>query len=714
MTGLDKNGRERIERLRTGAVDPVVCYDTMYYAFWKEWERLEREHPGLADEEKYAASYRAAFCQVPVEIGAEERIVGRFSRPLGGEEAGDWARIRETVAHPRLAIVGQDSHMAPDFALLLSKGSDGIASDIRARLESERNEEKRSFYTLCLSVLDTMAAFSDRYGDTAAAMASECSDPERKRELAEIARICHKVPRHPAQSFHEAIQAAHFLCLCLSADPFRCFSMQQFQLGRIDRWLYPYYKADKDAGLLTDAEAQLLIDCLAIQINNRVPHGLSCGYMVGGRLADGTPVANELTVMGMQAVDDIRLVYPSVGYCCTADHPKELLRMACEILSHGRSHPAIFNDDIIADGLRYWGVPATECRDYIHSTCVEITPIAASNVWVASPYTNLPGLLLGLLDREWESFDALLEAYLAALDESIERNARQFTEGRKLRRDKGMTPLLSCFVNNCLARGRDIEKGGAKYNWITPSFVGAANLVDSLFAIKVLIFDEKKLTFGQLKAALEGDFAGCEALRAEIVSRIPKYGNDIEEVDALFGRITDFIIASCERVNASGIMELGFSEAKLIPSVFCWVVHERFGRQTGATPDGRRAGFPLGDGSGPCQGREMCGPTASILSSTKWEHKKLIGGVAVNMKFSKSAFTAESCTKTAALIETFLARGGFEIQINVTDRDILLAAQKNPDAYRDLVVRIGGYSDYFVCLSPEMQAEVLERTEHTI
>ena len=192
-----------------------------------------------------------------------------------------------------------------------------------------------------------------------------------------------------------------------------------------------------------------------------------------------------------------------------------------------------------------------------------------------------------------------------------------------------------------------------------------------------------------------------------ILNHIPKYGNDMDEVDSLFSVFTEFIVAECKKY--SGL----HSNGNLIPSVFCWVMHERFGRETGATADGRLAGFPLGDGSGPCQGREKSGPTASILSSTKWNHTPFIGGVAVNLKFAKSSLGANSAQTVKALVKTYLERGGFETQINVVDNETLKKAQADPEQYRDLVVRIGGYSDYFVKLSPQMQAELILRTAHT-
>ena len=430
--------------------------------------------------------------------------------------------------------------------------------------------------------------------------------------------------------------------------------------------------------------------------------------MVGGRKADGSVVANDLTLMGMQAIDDIRLVYPSVGLCYTADMPREFLQKACDVLSHGRSHPAIFNDDLIADGLVSYGIPKEDCREYIHSTCVEITPIAASNCWVASPYVNTPQHLLDLLDREYPDFDTLMQTYYTHLDNTIRANYEEQEAMRLTHLDKMIHPLQSCFTNDCLAQGIDNEKGGARYNWVMPSFVGVGNLVDSLEVIRQLVFNQKKLTFAQLKALLDTDFEGQEALRLQMLEKVGKYGNSIDEVDCMYGEITRHIVAECKKYTHS------YPNGNVVPSVFCWIMHEHLGRATGATPDGRKAGFPFGDGSGPCPGREFNGPTASILSSTSWSHKEMIGGVAVNMKFSKKTFTQESCEKVAALITTYMARGGFEIQINVTDKDTLIAAQNNPEQYQDLVVRIGGYSDYFTRLSPQMQAEVILRTEHEI
>lgn len=695
---------DRIEKLREKALRPERSYDQIYYSFYRMYEK----NAALGSlEKRFANAYDFALSEAEPSIDEGELVIGKpvhFVDPLDEE---DWQRLRKGIVNEVKTQMGQDSHMAVDYEKLLKKGIRGVIEEIDGHLKN-CTEEQRDFYECAKTVLQAVSGLSGKYAFELMMRAEDCEDERQRDEYIMMAEMMQKVPFWPADTFHEAVQSVSFLAYCLSIDMFRPESVLQYQLGHIDRYLYPYYERDIREGRLTKERAQLLLDCLGIMINRRVPRGLSSGYMVGGRDENGQIVCNDLTFMGMQVLDDIRLVFPAMGLCYTPDMPEETLRKACEILSHGRTHPAIFNDDLITKGLIHYGMPEKEARNYIHSTCVEITPVGSSAVWVASPYTNMPQLLLDIMDREYDGFDALKAALYRHLDEHIRRNLDNELENRRIRRTRGLSPLLSCFVNDCLAEGKDIERGGARYNWIMPSFVGVANLVDSLYAVKTLVFEEKSMMMAELKAVCDRNFEGCEPLRQQILNRIPKYGNDIPEIDGYFSEIIGHLVAECAKYEG---YEKGF---RLIPSVFCWIMHEQLGRETGATPDGRPAGFPLGDGSGPCQGREHNGPTASILSSTSWNHQNMIGGVAVNMKFSKKTFTEDSCRKVESLIRTYMERGGFEIQINVTDRETLLAAQKDPDSYRDLVVRIGGYSDYFTDLSPEMQAEILLRTEHEV
>ena len=623
---------QRIEKLRKMALENVICYDEFFYKFFKCYSNSQK----ISKEGRYADAFYFAFSNLTPSISDDELIVGKCNKNLSRDEESEWLNKYLSIAKEEAAKAGkgQDSHMAIDYELILNFGLKGIIEKIDAYL-SKCDESKKEFYLVCKKCLEAVIIFSERYADEAEKLSKISTDANRCKELKTISEICRKVPANPAESFYEAIQSVHFVTLCVSMNPLR-YCPQQFQLGRPDRYLLPYYLKDIQNGVITKEYAQLLLDCLGIQINNRVPNGLSSGYMVGGRDENNEIIENELTDMCMQVVDNIRLVYPAVGLCYTEEMDDFYLKKACEIISHGCSHPAIFNDDIITKGLKCYDVPEKEVHNYIHSTCVEITPSASSNVWVASPYTNMAQLLLDILDREYTDIDEVLTTLFVKLDAVIKRNFENENKNRECRNENSMNPLLSCFVNDCLERGKDIEQGGARYNWIMPSFVGMANLVDSIYALKHVVFDSKELNIKDFKAVLDSNFEGNESFRQRLLNSIPKYGNDIDEVDCFFERITEHIISECKKYT--GIHKNG----NLIPSVFCWVMHEYFGKQTGATPDGRRAGFPLGDGSGPCQGRELKGPTASILSSTKWAHHELIGGVAVNMKFSKKSLGMNS------------------------------------------------------------------------
>jgi pyruvate-formate lyase len=664
-------------------------------------------------------------------INAGELLVGKFClRELTAQEAEELGRYKTWSEPARSQALGQRAHMAIDYDKLLRLGVEGIRQQIvhyRGRLDVARPEdlEKDVFYQACLIVLDALVDCAHRYAALAEAQAGAEDDSVRRQELCEIAAICRRVPEFPARTFREAMQAAHFVTFCLCAGQ----HMLLFQLGRPDRYLLPFYRRDLEAGRITPDEAQEWIDCLGLMLSEYTPRSLAVGWMVGGRDASGADVCNELTVMFLRCIEHIRLAYPCIGLCWTPDIPGEVMDLAMELLAQGLSHPAIFNDEVITAGLLQAGLPPAEACLYQHSTCVEITPVASSNVYVASPYINLLGLLNDLLGVPvagslpdmgypvWDdlldpkpqlaSFQELLAGLRARLTQAIHQAVVSENTHQATRRYNGGFPLLSCFVNDCLAKGRDIDHGGARYNWIEPSFVGLSNLVDSLAAIRQFVYEEQRVALDALAAALATDFAGREDLRLMLLHRAPKYGNDQEYVDALATEITDWIQDEIQRYTT-------YLGGQFLSGFFCWVMHERLGRITGASADGRPAGFPLGDGSGPAQGRERLGPTAAVLSATKWEHTPHLGGIAVNLKFNRprdgSVFRQGLCD----IVETYLQRGGFEIQINVVDKETLLAAQQHPEQYRDLVVRIGGYSDYFVGLSPEMQQEIILRTEHEL
>ncbi len=654
-----------------------------------------------------AKGYELAH-QTPV-IYPQQLIVGcPCYRQLSKDESEEMSFLAGRAAQMLSPLGGQASHMAVDYEKLLKLGTIGIKSEIKSYREKldlmdSSNIEKDNFYLGCLASLDGLEKYAENYSVYATKLAEEETDLKRKKELYDISAITARVPKYPAKTFREAVQSIHFLT----------FTMEGlYQLGRPDRYLIEYYRNDIANGILNRDEALELITCLCILFNDYIPRGLAVGLMVGGRDGSGTDITNELTYLFLESIALTRMIYPGLCLCYNSDTPDDVLELACKLLGEGHSHPAIFNDDIVTKGLMYYGLPREHACEYIQSTCVEITPCKRSAVWVASPYHNINQYLLDVMsdpniDCLCPDFESLTEKYKERLSAGVKNACLAENRTQLERRLSGGDPYVSCFVDNCLERGRDIDNGGALYNWIMPSFVGMSNLADSLMSIKKLVYENKTMTLSEFYAILKQNFEGNEILRQTILNKIDKYGNDIDEVDSIVCNITKWITDEVAKYKT-------YRADHFIPSLFCWVMHEALGRSTMATPDGRSANFPFGDGSGPAQGREKNGPTASVLSSTKWEHYPFIGGIAVNLKFAKSLFKEESLPKLMTLVKTYLKRGGFEVQINVVDRDTLLEAQKNPDLYRDLVVRIGGYSDYFVHVGKNMQDEIILRTEHEI
>ena len=634
------------------------------------------------------------------EIDELEQLAGRTADMDCEQEELTQAQAYLAGYH---AAPGQTGHCQPDYEVLFSTGIDPLHEQIRmlsAAAKPATSQESQDFYRSCLFALDGLQVMIQHAADTVERALIKANGP-RRVELGEILSSCRRIAHSKPMTFRDAIQLLWFVMLGhMSGD-----IVWLVGPGRLDRVLLPFHRAE-------DSELELeLIEALYLLINDYDVPGLAYAVMVGGCDADGRDAANELSYLAMEAVRRTRLVYPTVGLCHHAGTPEKLMELTVNLIAEGHATPAFFNDATISEGLRKYGVPSQDSHDYINSTCVEITPVGCSNVWVASPYFSLCGILMELIDEtadgksEFLHFSAFMEDYYQRMKMKIADAVKEEAASRELRRQFGRKPLQSIFTGDCLIRGRDIDDGGARYNWVECSFVGAANLVDSLAAIRRMVFEEGRLSFHELKKALDADFAGYEPLRMELLAGNPKYGNNDPETDGLMRQVVERIQVECGRYG------LPPDNAPFVPGMFCWIMHQRLGAECRATPDGRKAGFPFADGSGPAQGRERKGPTAAILSVTSWDHSGMIGGIAFNMKFEKSLFSSPDMRKKLrSLIGTYLDRGGFETQINVIDSGILAKAQENPEAYRDLVVRIGGYTDYFTHLSPGMQAEVMQRT----
>jgi formate C-acetyltransferase len=599
---------------------------------------------------------------------------------------------------------GQTGHCELDLSSALKLGIDGLCKDIKVRLRTT-DEESAATYRSFLLVLQGLTVFIQRAAESVRAQMSTAT-PDRRAELDRIAKVCEWIAHMPPRSFEDAIQLQWFIILAVQYSE----SVALVAPGHLDRTLKSFYEADRATGRLCREEALFLIESLYLLINEFIPDGLAIPVMVGGRDAFGNDVTNEISYLCLEALRRTKLVYPTVGICWHEGTPDELVDLAIDLISNGYSNPAFFGDETIRHGLEGYGVPREEACNYMNSTCVEITPSGASNVWVASPYYNTCAILLQEIDevkeRQPASFAEFFNGYQKRLVLNVESKVVLQNKARKEREQFGRKPLQSVFTRNCIERGKDIDCGGATYNWVECSFVGLANLADSLFVIREEVFNAKRISLRKLHELLACDFEGCENIRQRFMNAYPKYGQGSSDVDDFLSEIVSSLIEICKP------FKMYPDDSPYVPGAFVWIMHERLGQETGATPDGRKAGMPFADGAGPAQGRETKGPTAAILSTTSWDHSPFIGGVAFNMKFSASLFdgTPKAANTLRHLVFAFLRRGGFETQINVIDNKVLESARENPEAYRDLVVRIGGYTDYFTRLSPAMQDEIMLRT----
>ena len=649
-----------------------------------------------------AASLAHRMERERVVINDHELIVGcpdlsRLTEDERRRSEGMGEVARKCIPQSR----GAYDHMAMDYEKLIKVGVDGLISEVNQRrkalnLQLPESIAKDEFYRGCLLELNALERMAERYVEQARAMAED-SPSERARELLEIADILAKVPARPAETFREALQSIHFYTFMLWGD---------YQMGRPDQYLIDLYRADTAAGRLTPESALELIDCFCLLYSAYHPKGSAVGFMVGGRDGAGNAVNNELTYLFLQSIAHTRTAYPGIGLCVHDETPDDLLELAVDMLSRGYSHPAIFNDDAITRGLLELGMPERDARNYVHSSCVEITPCAQSGCWVFSPTINTMKLLLGVM-RDHAECDRM-EEFVGLYERELRREVMSEMCTQKMwqlerSRNGGDSLLPSCLVNDCLKSGKGIDEGGANYNFIMPTFLGTANLVDSIIATKTLVFDEKELTMAEFYQILMDDFENSQALHQRIVNRLPHFGNNDPETDTLMREVSEMMVRSCE-----GLVTLFGSKA--VPGVYSYLRHVTEGERTPATPDGRRAHTSLAAASSPVQGRDVSGPTASILSSTCWNQLPFMGGVAINLKFQPGGAATRKSMK--AVIKTLIARGGLQLQVNCVSRETLLDAQENPDRHRDLLVRIGGYSDYFTSLPPRMQDEIVKRTGH--
>jgi formate C-acetyltransferase len=626
-------------------------------------------------------------------------------------------------------------HVSVDYAKVLAKGLDGVIAEAQAELDgldmtNPAHLAKITFLEAVLIANTAVVAFARRFADLAAGQAEREGNPIRQAELLEIARICAKVPAAPAETFAEALQSFWFVQLVLQLES----NGHSISPMRFDQYLFPYLLRDK---AVTVEQAQELLDLLFIKFNeiNKVRDEGSTkafgGYpmfqnlIVGGVDRQGEDATNPLSYMCLQATANTRLYQPSISIRVHSETPRALYEKAAEVTRLGLGMPAYYNDRFIIPALLSRGLTREDARDYGIIGCVEPQVGGKTEGWHDAAFFNiakvleltlnngvdpLSGVRLGPQTGDLTSFaayDDLMAAYRRQMAHFvrllvISDNAVDVAHGRR-----APLPFLSSLVDDCLAKGKSLQEGGAHYNFTGPQGVGVANVADSLAAIRKLVYEDKAVSLASLKEALATDFAGMEgeSLRQMLLNRAPKYGNDEPYADEI---AHEGALVYCKEVEKYTNPRGGAFQPGLYPVS----ANVPLGAVVGATPDGRKAGAPLADGVSPVSGMDHSGPTASVKSVTRLDHVIASNGTLLNMKFHPSALRDDQgIANLIAVTETLFNGGGTHIQYNVISRETLKDAQQRPDEYRGLVVRVAGYSAFFTSLDRSIQEDIISRTE---
>ncbi|MFX0059795.1 MAG: trans-4-hydroxy-L-proline dehydratase [Candidatus Heimdallarchaeota archaeon] len=580
---------------------------------------------------------------------------------------------------------------------------------------------------------DAIIKFAEKYSKEAKNLADKESDPIRKKELLKIFEICSYVPAHAPRTFWEALQHYWFIHLGVITE---FNTWDSFNPGRLDQHLYPFYKKDIAEGRLTKEEAVELLQAFWIKFNNQpAPPKVGvtaeesntytdfCNINLGGLMEDGSDGVNELSYLLLDIIEEMRILQPSSNVQISKKTPDEFLKRALKIIKTGFGQPSVFNTDIIIKELTKQGKELIDAFNGGASGCVE-SGAFGKEAYILTGYFNLVKILeitlhngidpltnkqIGLKTGDpitFRTFDELIEAFGKQIKYFVDIKIKGNLIIERLW-SQLPTVFLSIIIEDCIKKGQDYHNGGAKYNTSYIQIVGIGSITDILASIKYNVFDKKFISIDKLLDALNKNFEGNNDILQRLIYKTPKYGNDDDYADNITKQVFEIVYDTINgRPNTRG----GVHRINLLPTT----VHVYFGKVTGATADGRRAFTPLSEGISPVQGMDIHGPTAVLKSASKFDHTKT-GGTLLNQKFNPQLLSNENgINKVLDLIRSYFNMGGHHIQFNVVSADTLRRAQENPEMYRDLIVRVAGYSDYYINLGKDLQDEIIRRTEHLL
>jgi formate C-acetyltransferase len=570
----------------------------------------------------------------------------------------------------------------------------GYRRRIQSQLEKNPAPESQELYQSLLTVIDAAKIIQRRLLDRLKSTPAEGESLNRQIKLMDALS---RVPFEPARSFYEAMVSLNFLFYFEGPD----------SPGRMDQYLWDFYQHDRSAGLITDDEVLELLNEFFQNMDN------VCGWNVtigGTKGPDGQSAVNELTYLIMEASKGRRR--PNLALRIPEQAEDRLWDRTFDMLATGNGLPALYNDREYVNALRTYGLGLneTDLHDISYGGCTETMIQGCSNIGSLASTFHMLKVLEDTI-RDWlnkvPTFEAFLAKYFEALETEAQANCDEISKSNESRARFYPQLIRTLLTDDCIDTGREFRAGGARYNWDTVGLEGFSNVIDSLIVLKQLVFEEGFITGEKFQEVLGANFNGSEDLLARI-NRLPKYGQGNIQVDAFAAKIATFTFDQFKK-------RCGWGQRKYLASCLMFVTYADRGKIVGATPDGRLAGAPLGDSFGAYQGRDNRGPTALINSVTGFSHKDAPGTLVINVRLTKDMLTEPATRKKIrSLVETYFSRGGMQIQINVVDQKILEDAIKHPEKHGNLIIRIGGYSEYFNNLSEDLKQSVLERTIHGV
>jgi formate C-acetyltransferase len=636
---------------------------------------------------------------------------------------GQMSEEVKTATQTQIFSVNQtdkgQGHIIIDYPRLLNNGLDSLLAELQSHAEQQPDN---AFYAAALLLLQASQRHILRYASLARQMAEQCSDETRRAELLRIAEISSHNAHHKPQDFYQACQLFWYMNIILQYES----NASSLSLGRFDQYMLPFYQASlnqgQDPAFLKELLESLWVKCNDIVLlrstsSARYFAGFPTGYtiLLGGLTETGRSAVNVLSFLCLDAYQNIRLPQPNLGVRVNEFIDRPFLLKTAETIRLGTGIPQIFNDEVVVPAFLNRGVSLEDARDYAVVGCVELSiPGRTYGLHDIAMFNLLKVMELTLLDNEGNA-SLTYPQLLDHIREKIRHYVRLMAEGSNIcdigHRDWAPVPLLSSFIDDCLQHGKDITEGGARYNFSGVQGIGIANLSDSLFALKGLVFDQQRLSFDELLATLKANFATPEGekIRARLINRFDKYGNDIDEVDLISADLLRFYCKEVEQYrNPRG--------GQFTPGSYTVSAHVPLGAVVGATPDGRYAGEQLADGGlSPMLGQDGQGPTAVLKSVSKLDNYLLSNGTLLNVKFTPSTLEGQQgLNKLADFLGAFTKLKLQHVQFNVVNAETLKEAQARPQDFAGLVVRVAGYSAFFVELSKEIQDDIIRRTAHQL